>query len=1163
MADHRPLDWIYVTKSQEEADRIEGFGFVAACLEEWHPELTSALRDTDVMLLHNNKELATALAPIVRQLRVVDLPDLANLTAEQFARLTAERPASATAPAPTPDPPPATEPASEPTEAAAQEFLDAFAPSDDPAIADEAPSLSTDRDPTSDSVSATNDFEPASETRPSQNTTPEEARKTLDELFDESAQRHERFLQLARRYIIPATNKVEGLRLCFDVEADNLLAAATKIHCIAIVDLDSDRTDEYGPGQIDAALARLSQADYLTGHNIVGYDLLLLRKLRGWSPAPDCAVVDTLVASRLILPHMLDLDQQATAMGDPPLGEFAGRHSLEAWGARLGIPKVGADIEVFSEWTPELQQRCVGDTRLTKAVWQLLQPDGQAAEALTLEHRVVPICDEITTTGIPFDAEAAKQRSEQWTERHVALEARLCEQFPQIKNWNSRKQITKLLESRGWVPEKRTEKTKQAKIDDEVLESVIALYPEFDGLLEHFVLGRRLGQLSEGKEAWLKHIGPDGRIHGGIIHIGAPHSRASHMRPNIAQVPNPKRGKPLATECRELFRTHDDWVFVGCDQAGLQDRAFAHYLAAFDGGVYAKAFLEGLDPHWATVQALGLVPAGTVRDKTNRLHEVLREGAKSFRYGFLFGMRAKRAGSIFYGIIRAALRVDPTCDLMQRFFKIVAHPTESVLKRVGSQALQKFIAATPGLGQLRAKLAAQTQSGWLPGLDGRRVPVLAQYKALNYGVTSTEAILCKRWLIDVHDELHTRFRYGWNGDVAIVAWVHDELVCCCRPEIAEQVGEIMVRHAKEAGEHYKLRLPLDADYNVGRSWAGEPSNKKLNGAAPEPSHVEPAASKLEALAQPPSGEASPINNVAQAHCDSEISLKDIVDEPLVSGKVCCPFHDDTNPSCHIYDDHYHCFACGAHGDAIDWLREVEGLSFRAAQDTLASWKPRERPASTATREDDGKTLALARTLWDEAGPIAGTRAIDYLTFREIDVDQLTGSPEASLRFHPSCPFGAARVPCLLALYRDIDTDDFAGIHRIALTPSAFTHTPGAVERRMLGRWPRRRAVKLWPAERALVQGEGLETTLAAATRIAHRGHPLRPAWAMLSAGAIANCGPIAGVELVVLLADNEPVGRQATHDAAQRRSADGCKVVVLTPKAVKDFNDLVRTRVGT
>jgi hypothetical protein len=316
----------------------------------------------------------------------------------------------------------------------------------------------------------------------------------------------------------------------------------------------------------------------------------------------------------------------------------------------------------------------------------------------------------------------------------------------------------------------------------------------------------------------------------------------------------------------------------------------------------------------------------------------------------------------------------------------------------------------------------------------------------------------------------------------------------------------------------------------------------------------------------PAGGANGSGNGANGHgaWTDEISLKDIVDEPLVGGKVHCPFHADTRPSCHIYDDHYHCFACGAHGDAINWLMEVEGLNFRAAQDALAFWEPRERPA-TELDESDRKTLALAQALWDEAEPIAGTRAIDYLAFRNIDVDQLTGGPETVLRFHPECPFeGAARVPCLLALFQDIDTDAFAGVHRIALTPSAFTHVPGSVKRRTLGRWaPRRRAVKLWPAKRQLVLGEGLETTLAPATRITHLGHPLRPAWAMLSAGAIEKCGPIPGVECVILLADNEPVGIQAVETAAQQLSASDCKAVILTPQSVKDFNDLVRVRATT
>jgi hypothetical protein len=83
----------------------------------------------------------------------------------------------------------------------------------------------------------------------------------------------------------------------------------------------------------------LSRADYLIGHNIAGYDLPLLRRLYGWMPSQGCVVVDTLTASRLILPHLSGLDGQAAAMGDPPLGKLTGRHSLEAWGARLGLPK--------------------------------------------------------------------------------------------------------------------------------------------------------------------------------------------------------------------------------------------------------------------------------------------------------------------------------------------------------------------------------------------------------------------------------------------------------------------------------------------------------------------------------------------------------------------------------------------------------------------------------------------------------------------------------------------------------------------------------------------------------------------------------------------------------------------------------------------------------
>ena len=147
------------------------------------------------------------------------------------------------------------------------------------------------------------------------------------------------FTNLAKPCIVPAPGKSSGLRLVFDIETDNLLATATKVHCIVIADLDSEQIDEYGPEQIASALAHLKRADYLTGHNICGYDLPLLYRLYDWTPASGCTVLDTLVASRLILPHLSDLDTKVKAITGASLGELHGRHKLEAWGARTRYRK--------------------------------------------------------------------------------------------------------------------------------------------------------------------------------------------------------------------------------------------------------------------------------------------------------------------------------------------------------------------------------------------------------------------------------------------------------------------------------------------------------------------------------------------------------------------------------------------------------------------------------------------------------------------------------------------------------------------------------------------------------------------------------------------------------------------------------------------------------
>ena len=192
----------------------------------------------------------------------------------------------------------------------------------------------------------------------------------------------------------------------------------------------------------------------------------------------------------------------------------------------------------------------------------------------------------------------------------------------------------------------------------------------------------------------------------------------------------------------------------------------------------------------------------------------------------------------------------------------------------------------------------------------------------------------------------------------------------------------------------------------------------------------------------------------------------------------------------------------------------------------------------------------------------GSIAEQYLDeTRHIDVTKLPADIHRALRFHPRCVFGPGTyLPCLIALMRDPLTDAPVGIQRIAL--ERRNGRIEKIDRRMLGRAG---VVKLWPATSTLVVGEGLETVLAAATRIPHPGRPLVPAWAALSSKQLAALPVIPGVERLVLLVDNDSnqEGQTAAARLATRWRAAGRLVVSLMPDTPDtDFNDVVITEDG-
>jgi hypothetical protein len=161
------------------------------------------------------------------------------------------------------------------------------------------------------------------------------------------------------------------MNLIFDIETNGLYDDVTHIHCIGIYDLDTKQTlvynDEGSAEPITRGVQLLEDASGIVGHNIIGYDIPVIRKLFPWF-TPTGVVMDTLVLSRIYHADILKVDQ-TRKWKHMPL-QLYGRHSLEAYGYRLGEYKgcFGKTTD-WKEWSQEMQDYCVQDVGVTKKLW--------------------------------------------------------------------------------------------------------------------------------------------------------------------------------------------------------------------------------------------------------------------------------------------------------------------------------------------------------------------------------------------------------------------------------------------------------------------------------------------------------------------------------------------------------------------------------------------------------------------------------------------------------------------------------------------------------------------------------------------------------------------------------------------------------------------------
>jgi len=493
------------------------------------------------------------------------------------------------------------------------------------------------------------------------------------------------------------------------------------------------------------------------GHNLIGYDLPVLKRLWGLSVAPE-RIVDTLVLSRLFDPSK------------------SGGHSLRNWGNELGFPK--GDHNDWSRLSQEMIDYCIQDVAVTEAVHQRLTKDMADfdQQSIDLEHKVQYVVHQQEQNGWLLDQYLCMDLLATFKERMNAIEEELQEKFPPIihERWSdktgkrlkdkvevfnvgSRQQIAKRLSGLGVVFEKVTEKG-NAIVDEAVLATIDL--PEAKSVSEYLMLQKRYAQVN----SWMEHVQEDGRVHGRVISNGAVTGRMTHQSPNMAQVP---AGHSLyGKECRSCWTVPEGKKLVGFDASGLELRMLAHYM---DDKEFTNVLLTE-DIHTRNQLAAGLET---------------RPQAKTFIYAFLYGAGDAKIGTIVGGSAKD-----------------------------GAHLKRRFLSNTPALESLRERVARASGRGYLTGLDGRRLRVRSEHAALNTLLQAAGAIVMKKALVILDD-----YAPQWKLDYKFIGNIHDEVQSEVATDQAEKFGWLAVECLKAAGVHYNLRCPLDGEYQVGTTWA--------------------------------------------------------------------------------------------------------------------------------------------------------------------------------------------------------------------------------------------------------------------------------------------------------------------------------------------------------
>ena len=237
----------------------------------------------------------------------------------------------------------------------------------------------------------------------------------------------------------------------------------------------------------------------------------------------------------------------------------------------------------------------------------------------------------------------------------------------------------------------------------------------------------------------------------------------THSHPNMAQVPS--SSSPYGKECRSCWTVPKQYKLVGIDASGLELRMLAHEM---NDEEYTNEILRG-DIHTANQKLIGLKS---------------RDQAKTFIYALCYGAGSAKLGAV------------------------VGRGREA-----GERLRERFFAGLPSFKSLKDRVSREASTGYVKGLDGRRLTVRSEHAALNTKLQGGGSIVMKEALIIFYNKLKEK-----QLNAKFVANVHDEWQLEVVEDQAKQVGQLGVQSIKEAASSFKLNCPLDGEYKIGDNW---------------------------------------------------------------------------------------------------------------------------------------------------------------------------------------------------------------------------------------------------------------------------------------------------------------------------------------------------------